>query len=34
MKARWKVLIAAGIFLALLAGSLLVTAHFQPDNEL
>ena len=34
MKTRWKILIAVGIFLALLAGSLVVTAHFQPDNEL
>src|ERR1039457_434597 len=34
MKARWKILIAVGIFLALLAGSLLVTAHLQPDNAL
>ena len=34
MKTRWKILIVVGIFLALLAASLMVTAHLQPDNAL
>src|SRR6202035_3729834 len=33
MKARWKILIAAGIFLVLVVVSLMMTAHFQPENE-
>ena len=34
MKARWKILLVLGIFFTLVAASLLVTAHFQPENEL
>ena len=34
MSRRWKILIVTGIFLALLAGSLMMTAHFQPENAL
>lgn len=34
MKRRWKILIVAGVFLLLLAASLLVTMHVQPANEL
>ncbi len=33
MKARWKLLIGMGIFFMLLAASLMVTTHFQPENE-
>jgi hypothetical protein len=33
MKARWKILIAIGIFLVLLAASMMFSAHFQPENE-
>lgn len=32
MKTRWKILIAAGVALVLLGGSLLITAHYQPEN--
>ena len=32
MRTRWKILIAAGVLLALLSGSLLITAHYQPEN--
>jgi hypothetical protein len=34
MKPRWKILIALGAFLILLAVSLTVTMHVQPENEL
>jgi hypothetical protein len=34
MKTRWKILIAAGIFLVLLAASMMLSAHFKPENEL
>ncbi len=33
MKTRCKVLIAAGIFLALMSASLLLSSHYQPSNE-
>jgi len=33
MKARWKILIAGGIFLVLLAASMMFSTHFQPENE-
>jgi hypothetical protein len=33
MKTRWKVLIAAGIFLVLLAASMMLSVHFRPENE-
>ena len=33
MKRRWKILLAAGIFLVLLAASLTLTLHVQPANE-
>jgi hypothetical protein len=33
MKARWKILIAVGIFLAVFIGIWLVTIHVQPENE-
>lgn len=33
MKARWKILIAAGIFLVLVVASLMTTAHYQPESE-
>ncbi|HZI31070.1 MAG TPA: hypothetical protein VFF11_01945, partial [Candidatus Binatia bacterium] len=32
MKARWKILIAVGIFSALLAASMMISGHFQPEN--
>ena len=34
MKTRWKTLMAVGIFLALLAGSLLLTVRVQPESAL
>jgi hypothetical protein len=34
MKRRWKILIALGVLLVLLAASLSVTMHVQPANEL
>ena len=33
MKARWKILIAAGNLLVLLAASMMMSVHFQPENE-
>jgi hypothetical protein len=33
MKARWKILITVGIFLAVFIGIWLVTIHVQPENE-
>ena len=33
MKTRWKILIAAGAFLVLLAGSMIFSAHVQPENS-
>jgi hypothetical protein len=33
MKARWKILIAVGIFLVVFTGIWLVTIHVQPENE-
>jgi hypothetical protein len=33
MKLRWKILIGVGIFLVLMAASLTVTMHVQPQNE-
>jgi hypothetical protein len=33
MKARWKILIAAGVFLAVFIGIWLVTIHVGPENE-
>jgi hypothetical protein len=32
MKTRWKILIAAGIFLALMAATLLLNGHYQPSS--
>jgi hypothetical protein len=34
MKLRWKILIGVGIFIVLLAASLSVTMHVQPESEL
>ena len=34
MKLRWKILIALGVILVLMAASLSVTMHVQPENEL
>jgi hypothetical protein len=34
MKSRWKILIAAGIFLVLFAASMMLGTHFRPENEL
>src|SRR5215469_11322972 len=34
MKLRWKILIALGIFLLLMAASLTVTMHVMPANQL
>ena len=33
MKLRWKILIAAAVFLVLMAASMMVTMHVQPQNE-